>query len=248
MELKDPISDKAYTTKVPCLLPEDILIYLVEKCGLQIPEESCRQYWEHMDSVGEEVAIKSKQFRDLSQNQIWPIGLHGDEATMALQNAPYEKILGVFMNIPIFRPRSTRISRFLLFALETSTMVDVHRSVNPLLERIVVSLNTCTQRGVAGRRYILTEIRGDQVWIRFLFQHHSFWKRSSVCYRCEASTAPTSLNYAIYDGWTSTRRSTEDFLTHELPLEMSFFPKQMHFFMRVSSVVENCSLGLSLSK
>lgn len=194
-------------------------------CGLNIPDQLCRNYWQHLDDVNDEVAVSSRQLRRLADQEVWPIGIHGDEANIGLVNAPFDKILGVFMNVPLFRPRSTLVSRYLLFSVEHSRIVDVHRTINPVLTEIVASLNRCLETGILGRRFIVTELRGDQVWIKFLFQHRSSWQGVPVCFRCQASTRATDVNYLFYDKWLPTLRSTMDFLVEELPDQMRHLGK-----------------------
>ena len=247
MDVKFKDGDRTYMSPVPYLLPEDILQYLISDCGLTIDEDLCKQFWEHLEAVEEEVAVTSKVFRALDSRQVWPLGIHGDDATMGLNNAPYDKILGVFLSLPLFRPRSTRISRYLLFALELSKVNDVESTVNPILERIVNSINRCTETGVAGRRMILTELRGDQAWFRFLLNHASWWKTVHICFRCSASTRPDHLNYANYDGWIATKRTTRQFIVDELPMEMScLIVKNQKFFDQCSnhSSIECGSTGI----
>lgn len=210
---------------LPCLLPHDILKFLMHDCGLNIPDQLCRNYWQHLDDVNDEVAVSSRQLRRLADQEVWPIGIHGDEANIGLVNAPFDKILGVFMNVPLFRPRSTLVSRYLLFSVEHSRIVDVHRTINPVLTEIVASLNRCLETGILGRRFIVTELRGDQVWIKFLFQHRSSWQGVPVCFRCQASTRATDVNYLFYDKWLPTLRSTMDFLVEELPDQMRHLGK-----------------------
>ena len=125
------------------------------------------------------------------------------------------------MNLVLYRPKSTRLSRFLLFTLESAKLVDFPRTVNPLMQKLVDSFNRCTERGVLGRRFIVNELRGDQVWIRQLFQHKSVWNSISVCFRCNATTRPTNDNYTIYSAGSSCRRNTEAFVMDELPRELS---------------------------
>ena len=192
------------------------------KCGLEIEESHVKRFWDHLDKVGHEVAVRSRQLRSLEKQQIWPLGLHGDDANMGIISAPFEKILGMSMNVVLYRPRSTRISRFLLFSLEVKRLVDVRSTLNPILARIVESFNRLTEIGIEGRKFIVTELRGDQAWNRLIFEHESFWKTVNICFRCEATTRPTHLNYALCNGsWLATSKSTEDFLMKELPVDMS---------------------------
>ena len=202
---------------VPLLLPEDVLDYLLE-CGLQIDDGDCQRFWSHLEQVNDEIAVKSRNFRRLLTSQCWPVGLHGDEANMGQTNAPFDKIIGIFLNVTLYRPRSTRISRFLLCSIEQSKVSSLSETSNPVLEEIVKSLNKVTEKGIRGRHFIVTELRGDQAWYRYLLQHQSWWKASNICFRCKANTRMTDCyNYCFYDAWRPTQRSTEDFIVDELP-------------------------------
>ena len=208
--------------QLPCVLPEQVLEYLLTDCGLAIDDAIGHRYWSHLEEINDEVAIATREFRRLAgRHVVWPLGLHGDDANMGLVNAPCDKIVGVFLNIPIYRPRSMRISRFYLFSCEVSRMVDIQRTLNPVLKEIVQSSNKCISVGVCGRRFLLTELRGDQVWFRQIFQHKSSWSAVNICFRCGASTRQGPLNYLVYDGWRHTTKSTNDFLVAELPTEWS---------------------------
>ena len=129
----------------------------------------------------------------------------------------------------VYRPRSTRLSRFMLFSIENHLILSMHETINPLLRVIVESLNMCAESGAGGRRFLVTELRGDQSWFRLLFQHRSYWKTNSVCFRCSASQKDPENSYLFYDKWMNTRRSTEQFLMEELPQEMSCLPLQIIF-------------------
>ena len=212
--------DKIVTTPVPCILPEQILEFLIDKCDLKIDEKTCNDYWQHLELHNDEVALESKQYRQLQEKEIWPIGIHGDEANIGIISQPYSKVIGMTLSIPVYRPKSTRISRYLMFALESSTLVDVVKTVNPILRRIVDSLNKCTESGILGRKFILTEMRGDQAWFYFLFQHKARWTSINICFRCGAHTRPDQDCYALYDAGSTNRRSTREFIIEELPTEV----------------------------
>ena len=143
---------------------------------------------------------------------------------MQINNAPYDKVAGVFLNLPLFRPKSSRLSRYLLFALEINKVISAQETYYPLLAKIVESCNFATEHGVQGRHFLLSEFRGDQLWFRQLFQHVSWWKSLNVCFRCRATSDPDSpLNYLLNgseNGWETTCRSTNDFLLEELPSPM----------------------------
>ena len=207
------------TAAVPCILPEQILEFLIDKCDLKIDEQTCYEYWQHLELHDDAVALESKRFRQLQEKEIWPIGIHGDEANIGIISQPYSKVIGMTLSIPVYRPKSTRISRYLMFALESSTLVDVVKTVNPILRRIADSLNKCTESGILGRKFILTELRGDQAWFYFLLQHKARWTSANICFRCSAHTRPDQDCYALYDAGSTNRRSTREFIIEELPTE-----------------------------
>ena len=157
---------------------------------------------------------------------IWPIGLYGDEASMMFQNAPSHKICGVFMSLSLFRPKCARLSRYLVFSIESSKVVDFVSSLFPAYQAVADSLNILTEQGICGRRCLLSEIRGDQAWIRLLFRHHAHWVSHDVCFRCKAKADGSALCYTKYDdpnGWQSTRRNTTDFILEELQEPLCHF-------------------------
>lgn len=200
---------------LPVQLPHKLLDFLFTSCGLVIPDEVVNRYWNHLEQVNDEMAVTSANFRRLAGKPVIPIGLHGDEAAMGLINGPHEKIIGFSLNLVLFRPRATRLSRFLLFAVEQQKVWSLQDTIYPMLNAIVESLNRCAEHAVASRRFLVIEIRGDQVWIRYMFQHHSWWKRNEVCYRCDAS-CKGPISYLNYDGWLPSKLNTDDFVAREL--------------------------------
>ena len=209
------------TMLLPLLLPHKVLEYLITCCKLKLADGPIQAWWDHLEAVQDPFALETKDFRRAVPEVVWPMAIFGDEADMALQNDPDSGIYGIFLSLPFFRPKSPRNTRFLLFSLEASRLMkNPYESFYPVLEKIVQSMNLATEQGCAGRRFLCTEIRGDQVWIRILFRHISWWKATQVCFRCRATTKPTCMNYLIYSsntGWETTRRSTAAFILEELP-------------------------------
>lgn len=164
------------------------------------------------------------QFRrsvERSGGRVMPLGLYGDEAVIGIVNSPYNKIYGLFLNLPLFRAKSTRLSRYLLFSIESEKLVSTTETLYPILEAITQSLNKLAEQGIRNYRFLTTEIRGDQLFYRNLFRHHSWWKATSICFRCNACIRPGPLIYTSYDGlWESTKRSAADFVLEELPLPL----------------------------
>ena len=173
----------------------------------------------HLDNVSDDWALTTEEYR-ATAGVVWPLGFYGDEAAIGLINAPTNKILGLYMNIVVFRPTSTRMGRYLLFSIESDKVVSPEETIFPVVDVITASFNKLTEQGIGHIRFLLSEIRGDQVFFRYLFQHRSWWKHTEVCFRCKADSKCGSLNYCIYDspdGWRTTLRSTAEFLVDQLP-------------------------------
>ena len=208
---------------LPVQLPHKVLEYLILDCKLSLEDALVQKYWNHLEEVGDPFALKTKEFRNLSILPVWPLGIHGDEAAIGLVNAPQNKITGITLNLVLFRPKATRLSRFLLWSIETEKLWSVTQTIYPVLERIAESLIQCAEEGVLGRRFLVTELRGDQAWFRLVFRHQAYWLSDSICFRCKATSQPNVLSYAFYDTesancWGSTERSTDEFIRDELSL------------------------------
>lgn len=203
----------------PVHLPFDVLQYLICDCNLNIDAGLLDQYWSHLDNVGDEWASSTKEYRRTA-GVVWPLGFYGDEAAIGLINAPTNKVYGLFMNVVVFRPASTRMGRFLLFSIESDKVVSAEKTMFPVVDVITASFNKLTEEGIKHIRFLLSEIRGDQVFFRYLFQHRLWWKHTEVCFRCQADSKCGRFNYCIYDshdGWRTSLRSTEEFLVDQLP-------------------------------
>lgn len=196
--------------------------YLIGSCLLPIDDVLLDQYWNHLDSVHDPWAVSTKDFRRACSKNVVPLGFYGDEACMGLVTDPYNQIYGLFMSVILYRPTSTRMSRYLLFSVDTHRVKSVEETFYPVLKMITESFNRLSEEGVQGRNFLVAEIRGDQAFFKYIFKHESWWKSNNVCFRCSATAKPTNLNYCIYespDGWNTTCRSTQSFLGEELPLD-----------------------------
>lgn len=207
---------------VPLILPHVLVEHLVGECQLPLNDQRICQYWAHLESVRDPIALATKSFREHSGLPVIPLCIYGDEAQINLQCNPGCKVFGMNLSFPLWRPTATRLSRFILFNLDSDQISSFTETVWPILERIVESLNTLTSSGVAGRRFILTEIRGDQAFMKILLQHKSYWTSKKICFRCKACTDIPELDYTKYsanepNGWPSTIYTTEQFIVNELP-------------------------------
>ena len=119
-------------------------------------------------------------------------------------------MVAIFMNLPLWRPKSVKFSRFLLCCIEGEKLFK-HETLYPIWQRITWSLNcaytglwpTCGPRGealtgkharLAGKllsagaeRYTCTEIRGDWQWFKEVFRFPDCaWNAKKICYKCPA--------------------------------------------------------------
>lgn len=134
-----------------------------------------------------------------------PLSLYGDSCKVH----GGVKILGVFLGIPVWRPASTRCSRWLLCALEESRMWG-RETLDATFARITYSLNLLIdawdgEKELCGsRRFACTELKGDWLWHKQLWSFFSAWtKPMNVCYRCTAkarSTVDSDLFWDVDNG------------------------------------------------
>lgn len=121
-------------------------------------------------------------------DQRWPhlrIGFYGDEANISENPHQPFKVLCLFLNILHYRPRSARLSRFLLCAIRSDWLIHP-LTLRPILARITWSLNVAFHGYEPGQptvplcsrgdRFVLAECRGDQEFHRTLWQHAASWK------------------------------------------------------------------------
>lgn len=156
------------------------------------------------------------------------IGIYGDEANVS-ENlyAPF-KVFCMFLNVLHYRPRNVRLSRYLLFSIRSEWMVNP-LTLRPLLAKITESLNIAfkgidpasgVQLCQGGERFVVAEYRGDQEFMRMLWQHNAMWNAKYVCYQCRATASDGPHSYAdVSDnpGWEGTQHTNTSFINVELP-------------------------------
>ncbi|CAK9009441.1 unnamed protein product [Durusdinium trenchii] len=192
--------------------------YLIGSCHLPIDDLLLNKFWSHLDSVQDPWALSTSDFRKAAGANVIPLGFYGDEACIGLVTDPYNQIYGLLMSVVLFRPTSTRMSRFLLCSVDSHRIESAEGTFYPVLEKITESFNRLSSEGVHGRRCLVSEIRGDQAFFKYMFKHESWWRHTNVCFRCRATSKPTPLNYCIYesaDGWNTTCRSTQQFIEEQ---------------------------------
>ena len=169
---------------LPVLLPHHIIDYLFTETGLDIPSEAVRQFWHVVRDLGREPwAVASPASRDHI-----PLGIYGDSC----QIKGGEKMMGIFLSLPLWRPKSTRCSRFLMVAIEESRLWP-SETCDTIMGFLVSSLNLLFdgfdengQTLAKGRPFTVTEMRGDWLYHKMVWQFSSRWNRlKDICYLCD---------------------------------------------------------------
>lgn len=213
MDKKSPrgVSMETY----PILHPHRILTYLFDEVQLELDPASVHQYWDHARLMQEPWAVSSPASRDHV-----PLGLHGDGARLWTVYQ-VEKQMSISINLPLFRPRATRYSRFVVFTCPAGKLFK-NRTLNAVFRRLAWSINACFDgfyptQGVGGKplkgsdanmagraitknglRFALTEVRGDWEFHRDCWRPTSSWLSTTkpMCIQCPAvASGPTELLY-----------------------------------------------------
>lgn len=152
-----------------------------------------------------------------------PIAIYGDSSRLWATQAE-SKYLGIFLSFPLWRPKSTRYSRWCIFSLENAKLYG-QETLHPILKRITYKLNLLFETGVIGPggqcfKFVCTEIRGDWEWHKMLFNRVSSWKSiTDVCFRCNClarSPNPKRLYYCVDDDPDWTEFGLADFLADQI--------------------------------
>lgn len=205
-----------------------LLAYLFDEVGIDIPPQQVSAFWEHHEAVG---SPWMSECNGISHDTL-PLGIFGDGAR-ARQQAfrPAEKIVGIFANLPLFRPRSARQSRFLLFCIDESLLYG-RQTLNCIYRRIVWEINLLrdgmspagTKATKQGLKFALVEHRGDWSFFKQLFGFNSSWiggANCSVCFLCEAYARGPCNNQYYHVGRQAHCWATEydrvGFIARQMP-------------------------------
>lgn len=215
LPVTDPKSDRGIKMEsFPILYPHRILSFLFNEVGIVVPDEDVQAYWRHARAVGEPWAVNNP-----ASDLHIPLGIHGDAARLFTQYR-FEKLVGVFFNIVLFRPRSVRHSRFMLFSIPHEKLYK-NRSLNWVWRRLAWSFNACFEgvnpsvgpQGIAlqgkhlelagtpitrrSQKFCLTEYRGDWEWHRDTWRPYATWQGIQTCFKCTAVSRgdPAHLYY-----------------------------------------------------
>lgn len=176
-------SSEVVEVKIPVLLPHRILLYLFSVLGVFIRPEDIQQYWQHC----QEFCIWALN-KDFDGNHV-PVTIYGDTARYG-QGYDQAKVTGCFMSLPLWRPKSTRMSQWLLFSVNADISLGPE-TLNPLYLAIVESFNEAFHgRSLEGpllpHKFAITEFKGDWEYHFQTWGLRRWWKTRYVCWRCHA--------------------------------------------------------------
>lgn len=237
----NPKLDPPFEMKELSLLePFSVVRYMFCDVGIHVDYNQVGQFWSHHWQVGSPWAVNSSA----SQRHI-PLGLHGDGAKLRqlAYQAP-QKMVGIFLNAPLWRPRSVRAGRWLLFAIREEDLYK-HETLNAAYHRIVWSLN-CLHSGLYpcsgpngeplegkfrerantpicnGMQFSVTEIRGDWAYHKQSLRFRSSWSGGvnvPVCFQCPAMNSGPDCYYDVSENsplW-SKQYNLVQFLVEQVP-------------------------------
>lgn len=243
--LKNKKSRRGYTMHPMGVIdPVSVISYLFNEVGVSIPENMVAQYWNHYRS--EPVSAQWALCHPARSDAI-PLGLYGDSCKVRQGS----KMVGIYLNLPLFRPKSIRSSRFLLVAVQEEMMFK-RKTLDAIYRFLVWRLNllhdgkyphTNINGGplqgselqhagkeiVHNKTFAVCELRGDWVWLKDCLSLRSSWKGGTVlpvCFKCEARSIEPHLYYNVErqsNVWSTEYSTLADFLVHQMPAEPSDF-------------------------
>lgn len=213
---------------------------MVCEAGIHIDFDQVKEFWAHHRRMQSPWAVNA-QATDVHV----PLGLHGDGAKLRqLAFQPAQKMVGIWLNAPLWRPKNVRASRWLLCAVREEDLYK-HYTLNAIYHRIVWSLN-CLYEGVYprtgpngeqlegkykaragqpicnGLKFCVTEVRGDWAYHKQSLRFKSSWsggKNVPVCFQCPALGSGPDCYYNVREDsqlWGKQYSLTE-FLNQQMP-------------------------------
>ena len=225
--------------KQPRLLPHRIMAYIIDHVGLDISPAAVNKFWLDAHAGGEPIAADLEACQDRI-----PLGLYGDGAQLFTRYRR-EKLMCLWLNVPIWRPRSVRYSRFLLWSCDASLLLG-NKTMNAVLRWITWSCNclyagTNPTRGLGGkplpeklkmlggtpltasnRTFQVVEIRGDWEFHKLLWNFRCSWKSTTICFKCTALSKSNDTGLLYWNTkddctWTQQEFNTSQYISQRLP-------------------------------
>ena len=189
----------------PVIDIHNILHFLFDDAELHIPEETIHEYWHKSKQFGEAWA---QHLSEENYKKFIPIGLYGDSARVRTAFGS-ENVISIYCNLILWRPRSVRFSRFLVFTIPEERCTAT--TLTAAFRRIVWSCNhaysgmfptggpfgeslsgkSAQMQGKPltkqGFQFQVTEIRGDWAWHKKIFKFYKCqWNGDKMCPFCDA--------------------------------------------------------------
>ena len=164
--------------QLPMYDPHAVLEYLFDEVGLQIDHGEIQRYWDEASARGCPWALNEHE------NRI-PLKIFGDDC---VYDERLTKAYAIVLSLPLWRPRSARNSRFIIW-VQKSTQFVGFEGLLPLLARMVWSLNLAYDRALpkTGHKFAVCEIGGDWSWNRFFWQFERHWNSLRPCPFCNVT-------------------------------------------------------------
>ncbi|CAE7805970.1 unnamed protein product [Symbiodinium necroappetens] len=162
----------------------------------------------------DEVTVKE----DLDGSHI-PVTIYGDTARYGT-GFDQSKVTGCFLSLVLWRPKSTRMSQFLLWNLNGERSLG-WKSHNPLYLAVVNSMNKAfegfTWEGAQlNRKFCVTQIKGDWEYHWQTWRLRRYYKTRFICWRCDAENhadaAHSMTDVSEHPTWQATELSHNQFV------------------------------------
>ena len=202
---KDP---RGFSVQVQEIIDPHVLLgHLVTTTGICIEDADVQQFWHHVRVTAPQPCYVASP---ASSSHI-PVSIYGDGAKLTTDAG---KMVGIYLGLPLWRPRSTRCARWCIWSCEEKLFYR-HHTLNRIFRRIAWSLNKAWE-GAGDRLWALTEFKGDWQFHKFTIRFASSWQRlDNVCWRCRAGVNSCWFNYWDDDpGWEEL--SLTDFIVEQL--------------------------------
>lgn len=163
---------------------------------MQIDKSEVQKYWQQASERGCPWASGESGERI-------PLKIFGDDC---VYDERQNKAYAVVLSLPLWRPKSARNSRFLIWAQKSSQFVGFE-TLQPLLARMVWSLNMLYDQPLekSGYTFAVCEIGGDWAWNRFFWQLDRHWNSHIPCPFCNVQkTGPQGYSMLNEIQWLST--------------------------------------------
>ncbi len=221
------------------LEPISLISYLWNHVGIHVEPSQVAYYWRFNRERGAPWAVRHE-----GTEQHIPLSVYGDSAKMRSTPFGPQKILGVYLSCPLWRPKSIRCSKWLVFAILEDQLFS-WKTLHAIYRRLAWSLNILfvglmPAKDIDGKsmslpkcepgqylinkkvKFALTEIKGDWVFHKQLFRFKSSWKGGStvpVCFLCRAMSNQEPFYFDIGPNapcWDAQYTLT-DFLAEQMP-------------------------------